>query len=323
MSKKLKFSLLNALFGLFAGLFVNLISGGNDNWNITVNAPISAFICAFFFWGYIHKKKNLNRNEKLIVIGFSTGTISHALCWILIIVENIFSNWINESHINSFDDTSFIEFFLLLLTFTGISLIFFGWITITCSIVIGYWIDRDNKHKGNYLFTSERLGFRKWSLDDLDAFYLLNSDEEVMEYFPKTLTKEETKAFIIRLQKHYDDFGHTYYATEIKETGEFIGFIGLAYQDFESEFTPNVDIGWRLKKTAWGKGFATEGAKKCLDIAFNQLHLTKVISTCTLANKSSEKVMQKIGMQKISEFKHPKLEEYPEMQPCLLYEITR
>ena len=162
-----------------------------------------------------------------------------------------------------------------------------------------------------------------WSLDDLDDLFQLNSDEEVMEHFPKTLTKEETETYIIRMQNHYKKHGYNYYATEIKDSGELIGFIGLAYQDFESDFTPNVDIGWRLKKSAWGKGYATEGAKKCLDIAFNQLHINKVISTCTLGNKSSEKVMQKIGMKKISKFEHPKLEEYPEMQPCLLYEITR
>lgn len=175
----------------------------------------------------------------------------------------------------------------------------------------------------NYLFTSKRLGFRKWTLDDLDAFAELNADPEVMEHFPKTLAKEETEAYIKRLQKHYIDFGHNYYATEIIKTGEFIGFIGLAYQDFESDFTPNVDIGWRLKKIAWGKGYATEGAKRCLEIAFNDLHLEKVIATCTLHNKSSENVMQKIGMQKIGTFLHPKLKDYPEMQTCLLYEINR
>jgi RimJ/RimL family protein N-acetyltransferase len=174
-----------------------------------------------------------------------------------------------------------------------------------------------------YLFTSDRLGFRKWTLDDLNAFAALNADTEVMEHFPKTLTKEETKAFILRLQQHYEDFGHNYYATEIRKTVEFIGFIGLAYQDFESDFTPNVDISWRLKKSAWGKGYATEGAKRCLEIAFNDLQLEKVIATCTLNNKNSEKVMQKIGMQKVRTFKHPKLKEYPKMQTCLLYEINR
>jgi len=174
----------------------------------------------------------------------------------------------------------------------------------------------------NYLFTSQRLGFRSWSLDDLEAFYALNSDTAVMQHFPKTLTKEETKKYIIRLQNHYKEHGHCYYATELKETGEFIGFIGLAYQEFESDFTPNVDIGWRLKKTAWGKGYASEGAIKCLDIAFNQLQLNSIISTCTLQNKNSEKVMQKIGMKKVREFQHPKLTAYPTMQTCLLYEIT-
>ena len=175
----------------------------------------------------------------------------------------------------------------------------------------------------NYLFTTERLGFRKWSLDDLEEFALLNADKEVMQHFPKTLTKEETRASIIRFQKHYNNFGYNYYATEIKETGEFIGFIGLAYQDYESDFTPNVDIGWRLKKSAWNNGFATEGAIKCLDIAFNQLKIDKIISTCLLKNLGSEKVMQKIGMKKVGTFKHPKLKNTPEIQTCLLYEINR
>ena len=174
-----------------------------------------------------------------------------------------------------------------------------------------------------YLFSSERLGFRTWSADDLNAFYALNADALVMQHFPKTLSKEETRDYITKLQEHYETYGHCYYATEIKETGEFIGFIGLAFQDYETDFTPNVDIGWRLKKTSWGKGYATEGAKKCLDIAFENFQLQKVIATCTIQNSSSEKVMQKIGMQKMSTFKHPKLAHCPEIQSCLLYEISR
>ncbi len=174
-----------------------------------------------------------------------------------------------------------------------------------------------------YLFTTERLGFRNWSLDDLNSFAQLNADISVMEHFPNTLNIEESKDFMIRLQKHYTSFGYTYFATDLKETGEFIGFIGLKYQDFESDFTPNVDIGWRLKKSAWKKGYATEGAKKCLDLAFNQFNLDTVIATCTIQNVSSQKVMQKIGMQKKATFKHPKLKNFPEKQTCLLYEINR
>ena len=177
--------------------------------------------------------------------------------------------------------------------------------------------------KSRYIFTSERLGFRDWNDDDLDEFAEINADPKVMEHFPKPLTREETKGFIDRLQKHYIANGHNYFAAEILETGELIGFIGLALQTYESDFTPNVDIGWRLKTSAWRKGYATEGAKRCLDLAFNELKLEKVISTCVLINTNSENVMKKLGMRKVKTFTHPNLKDYPEMGDSVLYEINR
>ncbi len=83
-----------------------------------------------------------------------------------------------------------------------------------------------------YIFTSERLGFRNWDKQDLEAFAVLNADEEVMEHFPKTLTTSETEEFVVRMQNHYATHGYTYFATELLETGELIGFIGLAYQEY-------------------------------------------------------------------------------------------
>lgn len=174
-----------------------------------------------------------------------------------------------------------------------------------------------------YIFKSERLGFRNWSDDDLDEFAQLNSDIDVMEHFPKPLTKEETFHFMDRLKMHYKEYSYNYFATEILETGEFIGFIGLAFQDYESEFTPNVDIGWRLKKEAWGKGYASEGAKSCIDYGFNHLGLEKIISVCTEENYKSENVMKKLGMRKVGEFDHPKLQEYPKLMKCKCYEIRK
>lgn len=177
--------------------------------------------------------------------------------------------------------------------------------------------------KNEYIFKSERLGFRNWKEADLKEFAQLNADSEVMQHFPKPLTEKETAEFIQRLQRHYEKNGYNYFATEILESGELIGFIGLAFQEYKTDFTPAVDIGWRLKRSAWGKGFATEGAKKCLEFAFNELNLDKVISTCTVKNAKSEKVMNKIGMEKVREFKHPNLKDYPEYEDCVCYEINR
>lgn len=175
--------------------------------------------------------------------------------------------------------------------------------------------------KDKYLFKSERLGFRNWREDDLEAFAKINANPEVMEHFPKLLTTEETTQFIERLYNHYIKNGYTYYATELIETSELVGFIGLARQDYKAEFNPATDIGWRLKKSAWGKGFATEGAKRCLDFAFEELHLNRIVSTCTINNSKSEKVMKKLGMLKKGEFNHPKLSEYPDYEKCIWYEI--
>ncbi len=172
-----------------------------------------------------------------------------------------------------------------------------------------------------YLFTSERLGFRPWKDQDLSFLADMNSNEQVMEFFPTLQTPEESKAMLKRMQDHYTKHGHTYFVVELIETGEVIGFIGLAYQDYESVCTPAVDIGWRLTPSFWGKGLATEGAKRCLEFAFNELKLDKVVATCVEGNINSEKVMKKIGMTKMGFFMHPKLEEYPSYHKCIWYQI--
>ncbi len=89
-----------------------------------------------------------------------------------------------------------------------------------------------------YIFKSVRLGFRNWNESDLPEFSKINADKDVMEYFPKTLTSEDTENFIKRLQKHTHTYGFCYFATEVLSSGEFIGFIGLAYQKYESLLHP-------------------------------------------------------------------------------------
>lgn len=174
-----------------------------------------------------------------------------------------------------------------------------------------------------YLFISDRLGFRNWTEEDLPNFEKLNSDQEVMKNFPNTLSPKESLDFLSRLQVHFKEYGYTYFATEILATGELIGFIGLANQTYPSSFTPATDIGWRLVKDSWGNGYATEGAKRCLEFAFANLKLNRIISTCTIQNLGSEKVMQKIGMERKGEFNHPKLQEHPDYERCILYEIQQ
>lgn len=177
--------------------------------------------------------------------------------------------------------------------------------------------------KPTYRFQSKRLGFRTWTKDDLEAFAKLNADEAVMEHFPNTLSTKEVEDFIEKLNNHFEENGYTYFATEVLDTQEFIGMIGLAYQKYKTIFTPAVDIGWRLKQAAWGKGYATEGAKRCLDFAFDDLGLESVIAICTVGNSKSENVMRKIGMTKIGEFFHPEIEDHPVYAKHFCYKISK
>lgn len=177
--------------------------------------------------------------------------------------------------------------------------------------------------KDSYLFQSDRLGFRNWVDADIEEFAMLNADEEVMEHFPKVLSRKEVVELIENLKRKFSENGFTYYVVEVLDTNEFIGMIGLAYQDYKTEFTPAIDIGWRLKRKAWGNGYATEGAKRCLKYAFDELDIKKIIAVCTLKNKKSEHVMRKIGMIKVGTFDHPKMTDIPEYQKHICYEIKK
>lgn len=170
-------------------------------------------------------------------------------------------------------------------------------------------------------FETDRLRMRAFETKDLLDFKKMNEDPEVMEYFPKILTHKETTAFYEAIMDEFQSYGYGLYAAELKETGEFIGFIGFHHATFEADFTPCVEIGWRLKKEVWGKGLATEGAKACLEYAEENLQFENVYSFTAEINTRSERIMQKIGLKKVKTFLHPKLELNDPLKPHVLYAL--
>ena len=174
-----------------------------------------------------------------------------------------------------------------------------------------------------YLFQSERLGFRNWTSADIEPLATLNADPTVMKFFPSTNTYEQTSAFVERMQAQFLAKGFCYFAVDELQSGNFIGFIGISAQNYPAHFTPCVDIGWRLQQSAWNKGYATEGAKRCLQYAFEVLTLEKIYAVAPKINLPSENVMRKIGMQKSGEFEHPALLDDERLKICVLYELAK
>ncbi len=175
----------------------------------------------------------------------------------------------------------------------------------------------------DYLFTSERLGFRNWLDNDFEALHTIISDEQVMRFFPKISSEEETWALMRRMQKSFEQNRFCYFAVERLDNQELLGILGMAEQSFEADFTPCVDIGWRLKASAWGKGYASEGAKKCLEYAFETIGLKEVVAMAPILNTPSIGVMRKVGMTYVKNFKHSKLKDYPNIEECALYRIRK
>jgi RimJ/RimL family protein N-acetyltransferase len=172
---------------------------------------------------------------------------------------------------------------------------------------------------------TERLLMRRWKASDRAPFAELNADPEVMRYFRGTLDREGSDAFVDRIEKAFDERGYGLWAVEVIATGEFIGFTGLALHTFEAHFTPAVEVGWRLARSAWGHGYATEAARAAIDFGFGTVGLDEIVSMTTTTNHRSRAVMERIGMSRRPEddFEHPSLPEGHPLRPHVLYRISK
>ena len=174
------------------------------------------------------------------------------------------------------------------------------------------------------MLKTDRLLLRQWTEDDFLPFSEMCSDTEVMEFFPKPYTQEESYAMGRKILSLISERGWGFWAVEIPARHRFIGFVGLHAPKDTMPFSPCVEIGWRLSKQHWGQGYATEAAEAALNFAFSTLNLNEVVSFTTLANERSKAVMQKIGMRNSNQnFMHPDIElSHPQCEH-VLYKISK
>jgi RimJ/RimL family protein N-acetyltransferase len=157
----------------------------------------------------------------------------------------------------------------------------------------------------------------------------INNDPKVIEFLRGPLTISQVNDFIPAANKHQESLGYTVWATELKQNGALIGFIGFNNPDFFSPsnlpFSPCVEIAWRLGSQYWGKGYATEGAKACLSYGFNMLGFSEVVSFTVPQNTRSMNLMEKIGLNrdKGGDFLHPMLPIEHPLSNHVLYRLKK
>jgi ribosomal-protein-alanine N-acetyltransferase len=171
---------------------------------------------------------------------------------------------------------------------------------------------------------TSRLALRQWCEGDRAPFAALNADPVVMEYFPATLSRAQSDALAERCVEHLQRDGYGLWALEVRTSHEFIGFVGLAVPGWDATFTPCTEIGWRLARSAWGQGYATEAAREALATAFGPADLDEVVSFAATGNLRSQHVMQRIGMTRdpSEDFDHPLVPDGP-LRRHVLYRLKR
>jgi len=171
-----------------------------------------------------------------------------------------------------------------------------------------------------YRLVTDRLVLRRWRAEDVHPYAALCSDPDVMRWIGdgRTSTFDESERAIERFERFWEQNGFGLFALEEKASTEFVGFVGLSIPNFLPEILPAVEIGWRLVRHAWGKGFATEGARAALAFGFRRPEQERIVSVHQLGNVASGRIMQKLGMSLHREAVHP-----TNARPLRVYQIHR
>ncbi len=166
---------------------------------------------------------------------------------------------------------------------------------------------------------TDRLVLRRWQTSDRVPFAALNADPEVMRHFPAPLDRVDSDLLVDRIDAHFDAHGFGLWAVEVSATGDFIGFTGLAPMPLGTPGTGDYEIGWRLARSAWHQGYATEAARAALDVATGRLRMARVWSITAVSNTPSQAVMQRIGLVRHGLFEHPALPQGHPLRPHVAY----
>jgi RimJ/RimL family protein N-acetyltransferase len=172
---------------------------------------------------------------------------------------------------------------------------------------------------------TDRLLLRQWRDDDREPFAAMNADPEVMQYFPSLLERAASDALLERLHASIAAQGWGLWAVERRDTGDLVGFAGLAEPRHPLPFVPCVEVGWRLSRPAWGNGFATEAGREALRVGFDELGLEEVVSFTSVTNLRSRAVMERLGLSRdpADDFDHPAVPVGSPLRRHVLYRVRR
>jgi RimJ/RimL family protein N-acetyltransferase len=169
-----------------------------------------------------------------------------------------------------------------------------------------------------------RLISRPWREADVEPFFALCSDPEVMHFFGGPQSREKVEATVHSCIELQTRFGVWLQPLILKETGRLIGMAGIAEVLFEEHFTPAIEIGWRLARKHWGNGYITEIGRAYIDYAFDVRGFSELVSFAVETNDRSIAVMKRLGFthDPSDDFDHKRVpDDLPHLKRHVLYRL--
>ena len=175
------------------------------------------------------------------------------------------------------------------------------------------------------MIETERLILRGWRDGDIEPFHTMCNDPEVMRYLGPPMSREVAEESAARQNGFLDSHGYCFWAVERKADGAFLGFCGLKPGPAGTPIADQVEIGWRLARDAWGKGYAREAAEASIAWGWANTDAPEIAAMTNIENVRSWGLMERLGMTRdpAGDFDHPAVAEGDPLRPHILYRIKR
>jgi RimJ/RimL family protein N-acetyltransferase len=173
---------------------------------------------------------------------------------------------------------------------------------------------------------TERLVLRRWRDGDLDLWLEHLNTPQVKAHLGGPQDPEAVAERFARMENAWTKDGFSFLAVDLRETGRFLGTAGIG--PISNDRAPEalrdmVQIGWQLRRDYWGRGYATEAAREVLAWAFDGLNLPVVYAQTSESNPASWRIMEKLGMERLSALDYDAPDYPPEDNPTKVYGLTR
>lgn len=174
------------------------------------------------------------------------------------------------------------------------------------------------------MIETPRLLLRRWRDEDAAPFHAMGQDAEVMRFIGPPMTIDDCRAVVARQNAVADYYGRCFFAIEGRGDGAFLGFCGVKPGAAGTPIADEPEIGWRLARAAWGRGYATEAASAVLAAEW-QFGSNRIHAITVPANTRSRAVMERLGMERVidGDFDHPALAPGDPLRRHLHYRIAR